>query len=113
MNRKDYFLSFISIIIIFTVVQFLFDLNKQAILESLGQAGFMVVYSVVGFAALLCVIAQFSVISKRLHDFNKTGLYGFLMVVPIINLIFLVALFLIKGDIGPNKYDTVGEVKVQ
>jgi len=111
MGRKDYFLSFISITIIFTVIQFLFDSNKRMILDSFGQAGFMLVYSAIGLIALLCVIAQFSVTSKRLHDFNKTGLYGFLVIVPIVNLIFLIALLFIKGDVGPNNYDAVNEVK--
>lgn len=113
MGRKDYFLSFISIIIIFASVEFLFNLNKQTLLGSLGQAGFMMVYSAVGLIALLCVIAQFSVVSKRLHDFNKTGLYGFLLILPIINLIFLMVLFFIKGDVGTNKFDLVSEIKVQ
>ncbi len=48
--------------------------------------------------------AQAAIGAKRFHDFEKPGILALLLFVPMVNLVMLVALGLIPGTSGPNKY---------
>lgn len=41
---------------------------------------------------------------KRLHDFNKSGWLSLIILIPLINLIFMLYLACHHGDTEPNKY---------
>ncbi len=55
--------------------------------------------------AALPFVAIFSV--RRLHDFNQSGWWAVLLVVPPINALFGLALTLIGGSAGGNQYGAV------
>ena len=41
---------------------------------------------------------------RRLHDLNRSLLWTLLLYIPIINIIFVIGLAVIRGDIGENDY---------
>ena len=41
---------------------------------------------------------------RRLHDMNKSGGWGWLLLVPLVNLIFIIVLCCVKGSPGENRY---------
>jgi uncharacterized membrane protein YhaH (DUF805 family) len=41
---------------------------------------------------------------KRLHDMNKSGWFGLLFILPLVNLICLFLLLSAKGTDGPNRF---------
>lgn len=106
-NRKNFTLSFIGIILFFFILQTIFNLSRPALFDTLGTLGFTLVYTAVAFVALLCAIIEFGLIARRLHDFNKSGWFGLLLFVPFVNLIFIIVLFFIKGTNGENNYGLV------
>ncbi|MCO6390210.1 DUF805 domain-containing protein [Aliihoeflea aestuarii] len=62
------------------------------------------VLSVVVFVSLWC---QAALAAKRLHDIGRPGIFAIAMFVPLVNFIAFVALCLIPGEPGPNKYGAV------
>lgn len=50
------------------------------------------------------VVAQLVLVAKRCHDIGLPGVYLLLLFVPILGLAWLVALFVIPGNAGPNAY---------
>ncbi len=53
---------------------------------------------------LLMIIPNLSVTVRRLHDINKSGLMIFIIFIPLIGWIWLLALTLIEGDKRQNQY---------
>ncbi len=49
-------------------------------------------------------IAGIMVNIRRLHDIGKSGWWLLLVFIPFVNLLFVLALFLIKGTDGPNQF---------
>lgn len=41
---------------------------------------------------------------RRLHDLDKSGWLVLIMLIPIINLLFIVYLLVAKGTTGPNRF---------
>ena len=41
---------------------------------------------------------------RRLHDINRSGGWGWLLLVPLVNLIFIVVLCCVRGSSGENRY---------
>ena len=61
----------------------------------------------IGIASTLSFPALWSVLAlsvKRVHDFGKPGPLGVLIIVPMINLLSLVAFSAIPGEPGPNRF---------
>ena len=54
--------------------------------------------------ALYISIYQVSAFIRRLHDIDKTAWLTLLVFVPIINFIFVLYLFFVKGTQGANQY---------
>ena len=56
---------------------------------------------------------SFSLVIRRLHDLDAGGWFSLLIFVPLVNLVFLLYVFLKKGTAGPNKYgaDPLEELK--
>ena len=50
------------------------------------------------------VVAQFALLIKRLHDFDKTGLISLISVLPLFNLLLMIVLALVPGTPGPNRF---------
>lgn len=63
--------------------------------------------SIVAFALLFnvpFVIALWVLTVKRCHDIGLPGLYVLLLIVPIVGVVWLIALAIIPGKPGPNAY---------
>jgi uncharacterized membrane protein YhaH (DUF805 family) len=103
-GRKNFALSFIGVVLFFFTLQTIFDLSRSSLFNTIGTLGFTLVYTAVAFVALLCVIIEFGLMTRRLHDLNKSGWYNLLVFIPFVNLIFILVLFFVKGSNGENKY---------
>lgn len=53
---------------------------------------------------LLTIIPTLAISVRRLHDTNKSGLWLFVSIIPIVGNIILFIFFLMKGDEGANQY---------
>lgn len=62
------------------------------------------VLSVVVFVSLWC---QAALAVKRLHDIGRPGIFAIAMFVPLVNFVAFIALCLIPGEQGPNKYGAI------
>ncbi|HYK78683.1 MAG TPA: MFS transporter, partial [Micropepsaceae bacterium] len=91
MNRRPYILFWLPI---WTVLLLLYLTNSIPSTSALGALLFIVIPVVQTITAI-----------KRLHDMNLAGWFALLIYVPFINIVFLLALFLIPGTAGPNRFD--------
>lgn len=65
------------------------------------------VMMMVAVAALLWIpmfVILFMVLRRRLHDMGKSGWYGLLQLIPLVNLIFILWILFGRGDEGSNEY---------
>ena len=60
---------------------------------------------------LIFLIPVMIISAKRLHDFNVSGWFALLELVPIVNIIFPIALMFIPGSKGNNKFGEPRESK--
>jgi len=51
------------------------------------------------------VIAGISLAVRRLHDTNRTGWWWWIGFIPIIGGIILLVFYLLRGTLGPNRYN--------
>lgn len=58
-------------------------------------------------SALVTLWAQLALGVKRLHDFNKPGVFAATLFMPLFNFLIFVALCLCPGDEGANEYGEV------
>ncbi len=95
-SRREYwsfFLLYFCLVIITLTIEVILEIYDT-------KTGFGPISSVttVGLA-----IPSISVLVRRLHDINRSGLWALLIVVPIANLVLLFFTCL-KGDKGENQY---------
>lgn len=60
-----------------------------------------------GIGVLLIIAAMISSLAigaKRLHDLNASGLFAVLLLVPLVSVVATIALGVVPGTRGPNKY---------
>ena len=63
------------------------------------------VVSFIGVVGLLAIfIANWAAASQRIRDFGQSGVWALVLLIPYIGPIFSIALWLIPGDSGDNKY---------
>lgn len=53
---------------------------------------------------IILIVANLSLMARRLHDLDKSGWMAALIILPIVNIIFCLYLLLKKGTEGPNRY---------
>lgn len=90
-SRSKYILIFLSIVAlnIFSIVMF----------------GFGHAFAIVGVITFCYgIYRQIMTTIKRLHDFNQSGWYSLLLVVPLVNLGLLLVCLFTKSDEGVNKF---------
>lgn len=64
-----------------------------------------IIVSVLGIGFIIVAyIFYIGFLIRRLHDINQSGLFALLLLAPILNNVFVIALFFIPGTIGPNQY---------
>ena len=93
LNRKPYIFGNLTIGIISYVIKLMFG-NSSGILTSMLGA-------IVGLAV---IIGGVSLVVKRLHDLDKSGLFALLMLIPIVDFFFGLYLLLAKGTDGVNRF---------
>lgn len=59
---------------------------------------------VIAILYIVCLYVSFVFTIRRLHDRNNTGWLSLLMLIPAVNLIFMIYLFAAKGTEGNNDY---------
>lgn len=76
-------------------------------LSSLGGDGPMglLMMGAIVVPVLLSVVASLLIAIQRLHDFNASGWWVLLMIVPFANLILYLVLLIMPGTQGPNRFD--------
>ncbi|WP_460218133.1 DUF805 domain-containing protein [Psychroserpens sp. MEBiC05023] len=60
--------------------------------------------SILGIYALATLIPWLALNVRRLHDINKSGIYIFINLIPIVGRIWYIVLVATEGDFGDNKY---------
>jgi uncharacterized membrane protein YhaH (DUF805 family) len=92
-NRKSYIFS---LLILWTIFVPLLAL-RAALPAPLGLV-------IVGLIWLPLAVSSFAIGSQRCRDFGWTGWAFLLLFIPVISLIFVLALMFIPGTKGPNQY---------
>ena len=77
-------------------------LNDSPSIETRAELGLSLL--VVLINAFLVGTFIVSATAQRLHDLNRSGWYGLLLLVPVINIGLLLILIFKAGDPAPNRY---------
>lgn len=96
-GRREYLRR--KIALIFTCIVSIDVLNTYT---SFSNNGIELITSLI---VLVCLIINLSIIVKRLHDINKSSWWIIALIVPIVNIVIGIELFLKKG-IQNNNYDS-------
>ncbi len=64
------------------------------------------IFTIILFIAVIIIFTVVSVCLciRRLHDLNKSGWLWLLFLIPVVNIIFGIYIFVAKGTDGPNNY---------
>ena len=57
-----------------------------------------------GVLSLIWLVGFFTIMTRRLHDLNKSGWFNLVAFVPLIGVFFWLYIFCGKGQVGANKY---------
>jgi len=74
-----------------------------AVLDSFAPLGYLIMLAVVaGFVALM--INGWAAASQRIRDFNQSGVWSLLILIPYVGWLVALAIMLIPSTDGENKY---------
>ncbi|MBN8642498.1 MAG: DUF805 domain-containing protein [Flavobacteriales bacterium] len=96
-SRTEYWM-FVIFNTTFAIASYILDLIFNLTIESLGFGPFYIVYS------LVALIPGLALSVRRLHDTGRKGSFIFIALLPILGAIWLLVLFLMKGDDEENDY---------
>lgn len=96
-QRKEFWMFGLFYAIFFVVLTFI-DRTMQIYSQTLG------VGLSSGLFSLAMATPSLAVSARRLHDIGKSGIYNFILLIPIIGLIALIVLWSQDGKPGENKY---------
>ena len=102
-RRKEYWMWTLSVTIIFIfamIMDNLLGLNFELMGQDLGYGW---IYLVAGIAHLIPGLA---VVVRRLHDVGKSGWFYFIVLIPIIGVLWLLILLCTDGKKEDNKWGT-------
>jgi len=97
-SRAAYFLAGLLIAIVQAFLLYRFTLVPE---ESAAGQGWAAAFWLV---MLVAVWANVALSVKRLHDMGKPGLIAVVLFIPVISIIAFIALCLMPGEAGPNRY---------
>ena len=97
-SRAAYFLAGLLMMIVVVFIAYRMTLAQEA---GGDGAAWSIVFSL---ALLVSLWAQAALGAKRLHDLDKPGLFAALLFVPALNFVTFIALCLIPGTPGQNRY---------
>lgn len=95
LNRKAYIIRYAILIIIVFI--------NRVLVDTLGgvNEGHSLLFNLI---VLLVGISIFMIDIRRIHDLGKSGYWVLLMLVPLLNIAFLIYLFVAKGNDTENEY---------
>jgi uncharacterized membrane protein YhaH (DUF805 family) len=101
LNRLRYFKRWLLIIFLNMVLSMIIAMTfMDPSGEGMATTGYILIFLLfVVFAA-----AHVFLMIRRLHDLNRSGFYYFLLVVPLVNVLFSLYVIFAPGTIGPNQY---------
>lgn len=97
-SRLAYLLAGLLMMLAVVFIAYRLTLAEQ---YGTDRSGWELVLTIVLFASLW---AQAALGAKRFHDFDKPALFAALLFVPAFNFIAFVALCVIPGTNGPNRF---------
>ncbi len=97
-SRSAYFLAGLQLAIVQAFLLYRFTLVPQE--STAGQMWAIAFWLVV----IVSVWSSVALGVKRLHDMGRPGLLAAALFVPVVSLIAFIALCLIPGETGPNRY---------
>lgn len=71
------------------------------IIAVLGNVGVAAIFPI------LLVLPTTTMIVRRLHDFEKSGWWLLIVLIPLIGILYLIYLFIQEGDMNENMYGSV------
>ncbi len=95
-NRKSYVLFSLAWLMLYIVAMTVLGI------VAFGSAGLAAV--LIWVAAIVLAIPGCFVGAQRCRDFGWTGWAIFITLIPVVGIIFYIALFFIPGDVGDNRY---------
>ncbi len=104
-NRLRYFtcgwLNFLLIFVIWLFVGLIGGFITAVISEGLGE---FVIFAGGGLMSLPLNVANYMLVIRRLHDFNLTGWFALILLIPYVNALFGLLLLFVPGTNGANHY---------
>ncbi len=93
-SRKQYWMFYLFYVIFYIMF---------AVLDDLLQTGglFMALF------ALVSILPNIAIVTRRLHDIDKSGWWQLLIFIPIIGAIVLLVFLVMKGTEGENRFGSV------
>ena len=101
LNRKRYLKYMIILAVVMAVTKF--TMSCMATLLT-GDPNGALVMAITLMLALIAGTGNVMLIIRRLHDLGKNGYFTLIVFVPVIGVIFSIALFFIPGQVGWNEY---------
>ena len=105
-GREAYWLSFFFIVAILAVA-LQPDIDPETGALSLRGGALAVI------AMLVAVVANLAIGIKRLHDFNAPGMFAVALFIPGLSVIATLAIGLIPGSRGPNRFGDKPDIQPQ
>lgn len=97
LNRQRFILRSIGLFVLVTVI--------AGVLLSIGETLHSPVISLFAIIfPLSAIVPSVKLVIRRLHDLNRPGWWCFGTMIPGVNIVFAVYLFLFVGTNGPNQY---------
>ena len=101
LNRKRYLICMVVFALSMAAAKF--TMSCMATLFT-GDPNGAVVMAITLMLALIAGAGNVMLIIRRLHDMGKSGYFALLAFVPVVGIIFSIALFFIPGTVGWNEY---------
>lgn len=95
-NRKSYFLFSLGWFVLIIVAMVVLSLT------AVGSEAMATILMLV--AGIVLGIPGWFVGAQRCRDFGWTGWAILITIIPVVGMIFLIALYFIPGDVGDNRY---------
>ena len=97
-SRAAFFLAGLLLVVIQLFLVYRFTLVPQETAESQVWA------SLFSLSFLVSIWANVALGVKRLHDLGRPGIFAIVLFIPVISIIAFIALCLMPGEPGPNRY---------
>ena len=99
LNRKPYFLRGLLLWILSLIISGATDVMTESDSLALNLLSLVLLVISIGLG-----VATVMLVIRRWHDLGKSGWFTLLLLIPLVNLIVAIYLWVKKGDEGPNQY---------